>query len=221
MGSEQQFFNPVLENEKTSILQYIQTTNAECVIKVFDSFWKTQFLKTKSGHIQILKKNFTEMKNEKIIVSFESVGDHFFFESVIEKSENQLVVGIPEKIFKLQRRNDFRVTIPSNIKPIVKILKSPELKVEIRDMSLGGCKLAIKTEFKLDFAVNTEIEIHLKIMEFEEKRMYAEVKFVDFIENAKTFILGIKFVELNSDQTTLMRNTLLQIDRILRQKSQD
>ena len=60
-----------------------------------------------------------------------------------------------------------------------------------------------------------------RIAYFEEKKMYAEVKFVDFIENAKTFILGIKFVELNSDQTTLMRNTLLQIDRILRQKSQD
>jgi c-di-GMP-binding flagellar brake protein YcgR len=221
MSTEQQFFNPILESEKISILEYIQNNNAECVIKVFDSFWKTQFLKTNKGHIQILKKNFIELKNEKIIVSFESVGDQFFFESVIESSDTQLVVRIPEKIFKLQRRNDFRVTIPSNIKPIVKLKKYPDLKVEIRDMSLGGCKISIKTEFKLELDVNMEIEMQMKVLEFEENKLYAVIKFTDFIENAKTLILGLQFVDLNSDQTTLMRTTLLQIDRILRQKSQD
>lgn len=70
MSSEQQFFNPILESEKTSILEYIQSHNAECVIKVFDSFWKTQFLKTAKNNIQILKKNFIKLNNEKIIVSF-------------------------------------------------------------------------------------------------------------------------------------------------------
>lgn len=221
MSTEQQFFNPILENEKISILEYIQNNNAECVIKVFDSYWKTQFLKTNKSHIQILKKNFIELKNEKIIVSFESVGDQFFFESVIESSETQLVVRIPEKIFKLQRRNDFRVTIPSNIKPIVKLKKYPDMKVEIRDMSLGGCKISIKTEFKLELDINTEIEMQMKVLEFEENKLYAIIKFTDFIENAKTLILGLQFVDLNSDQTSSMRTTLLQIDRILRQKSQD
>lgn len=221
MSTEQQFFNPILENEKISILEYIQNNNAECVIKVFDSYWKTQFLKTKKNQIQILKKNFIQLKNEKVIVSFESVGDQFFFESVIESSDTQLVVRIPEKIFKLQRRNDFRVTIPSNIKPVVKLKKYPDMKVEIRDMSLGGCKISIKTEFKLELDVNMEIEMQMKVLEFEENKLYAVIKFTDFIENAKTLILGLQFVDLNSDQTTLMRTTLLQIDRILRQKSQD
>lgn len=221
MSTEQQFFNPILENEKISILEYIQNNNAECVIKVFDSYWKTQFLKTKKNQIQILKKNFIQLKNEKVIVSFESVGDQFFFESVIESSDTQLVVRIPEKIFKLQRRNDFRVTIPSNIKPVVKLKKYPDMKVEIRDMSLGGCKISIKTEFKLELDVNMEIEMQMKVLEFEENKLFAIIKFTDFIENAKTLILGLQFVDLNSDQTTLMRTTLLQIDRILRQKSQD
>lgn len=221
MSVEQQFFNAILEPERISILQYIQNNNAECVIKVFDSYWKTQFLKTNKNNIQIVKKNFIELKNEKIIVSFESVGDQFFFESVIESSDTQLVVRIPEKIFKLQRRNDFRVTIPSNIKPIVKLKKYPDMKVEIRDMSLGGCKISIKTEFKLELEINSEIEMQMKIMDFEENKLFAVIKFTDFIENAKTLILGLQFVDLNSDQTTLMRTTLLQIDRILRQKSQD
>jgi c-di-GMP-binding flagellar brake protein YcgR len=220
MSVEQQFFNAVLEPERISILHYIQNNNAECVIKVFDSYWKTQFLKTNTDKIQIVKKNFIELKNEKIIVSFESVGDQFFFESVIESSDTQLVIRIPEKIFKMQRRNDFRVTIPSNIKPIVKLKKYPDMKVEIRDISLGGCKISIKTEFKLELEINSEIEMQLKIMDFEENKLYALIKFTDFIENAKTLTLGLQFVDLNSDQITLMRTTLLQIDRILRQKSQ-
>jgi len=103
----------------------------------------------------------------------------------------------------------------------VKLKKYPDMKVEIRDMSLGGCKISIKTEFKLELEINTEIEMQLKVMGFEENKLYAIIKFTDFIENAKTLILGLQFVDLNSDQTTLMRTTLLQIDRILRQKSQD
>ncbi len=221
MSDEKQFFNPILENEKISILEYIRSNNAECVIKVFDSHWKTQFLKTAKNNIQVLKKNFTKLDNEKVIVSFESVGDQFFFESVIESSETQIIIKTPEKIFKLQRRNDFRVTIPSTLKPILKLKKYPDLKTEIRDMSLGGCKIAIKTEFKLDLTLNTEVELQIKVLDFEEKKLYAQIKFVDFIADAKTQILGLQFTELTSDQTTLMRTTLLQIDRILRQKSND
>lgn len=221
MSDEKQFFNPILENEKISILEYIRSNNAECVIKVFDSHWKTQFLKTAKNNIQVLKKNFTKLDNEKVIVSFESVGDQFFFESVIESSETQIIIKTPEKIFKLQRRNDFRVTIPSTLKPILKLKKYPDLKAEIRDMSLGGCKIAIKTEFKLDLTLNTEVELQIKVLDFEEKKLYAQIKFVDFIADAKTQILGLQFTELTSDQTTLMRTTLLQIDRILRQKSND
>lgn len=221
MSLEKQFFNPVLENEKKSILEFIQKNNSDCVIKVFDSFWKTQFLKTSKNNIQILKKNFIKLDNEKIIVSFESVGDQYFFESKIEDSESHITVDIPDQIFKLQRRNDFRVTIPPTIQPIIKLKKYPELKTEIRDMSLGGCKIAIRTEYKLDLKLDSEIELQLKVLEFEEDKLYADIKFVEFIENAKTMIVGLKFLELDAAQTSLMRNTLLQIDRILRQKSQD
>lgn len=221
MSDEQQFFNPILENDKISILEFIRNSNTECVIKVFDSFWKTQFIKTTKNNIQVVKKNFIKLNNEKVIVSFESVGDQFFFESVIENSDTHLVIRMPEQVFKLQRRNDFRVTIPASIKPIVKLKKYPDLKLEIRDLSLGGCKIAIKTEFKLDFAVNSEIEMQIKILEFEESKIYVDIKFVDFIADAKTLILGLQFKEFTSDQTTAVRTTLLQIDRILRQKSQD
>lgn len=221
MSSEPQFFNPILENERISIIDYIQKNNIECVIKIFDSFWKTQFLKTTSQHIHVVKKNFIELKNQKVIVSFESVGDQFFFESVVEDSESQIIIKVPEKIFKLQRRNDFRVIIPSNIKPTIKLKKYPELKTELRDLSLGGCKIALKTEFKLDLPINSELEMELKVLEFEENKIYTQVKFIDYIETAKTMILGLQFLEFDSDQTSLMRNTLLQIDRILRQKPQD
>jgi c-di-GMP-binding flagellar brake protein YcgR len=219
--SAQQFFNPLLETEKNNILDYIQKNNIECVVKIFDSYYRTQFLKTNKNNILISKKNLFKITTEKILVSFDSVGDQFFFESTVTGEESILQVETPDQIFKLQRRNDFRVTIPSHIRPIIKIKKYPELKTEIRDMSLGGCKITLKTEFKLDLNLDQDSEIHIKVLNFEEKNFGVVIKFVDFVADAKTMMLGLQFKELNSDQTSLMRNTLLQIDRMLRNRTQD
>ena len=219
--SEQQFFNTILEHEQRNIIEYIQKNNIECVIKIYDSVIKTQFLKTYKNEILVFKKNTFQIVNEKIIVSFESVGEQFFFISTADSVESKLVIKIPEEFFKLQRRNDFRVIMPSNLKPIIKFRPYPELKTEIRDMSLGGCKIALKTEFKLDLNLEYETDIHIKVLEFEEKNLAVTIKFIDHIIDAKTTIIGLKFTDFSSEQTALMRNTLLQIDRILRHKSDD
>jgi c-di-GMP-binding flagellar brake protein YcgR len=219
--SEQQFFNAILGHEKKGITDYIQKNNIPCIIKLYDSVLKTQFLKTLKNEFLIFKNNSFPIINEKITVSFESVGEQFFFESVATSAETKLVVQIPEKIYKLQRRNDFRVAMPMNIQPIIKFKPYPDLRTEIRDMSLGGCKLAIKSASKLDLVIDQRTEMHIKVLQFEEKQLPVTIKFIDYLADAKTTVLGIKFSDFSSEQTALMRNTLLQLDRILRQKSQD
>ena len=132
--SAQQFFNLILENEKNSILDYIQKNNLECVVKIFDTYYRTQFLKTNKNNILISKKKLFKVNNEKILVSFESVGDQFFFESTaVVVDESILQLEIPGQIFKLQRRNDFRVKMPNQIRPLIKIKNYPELKTEIHE----------------------------------------------------------------------------------------
>ncbi len=223
---EKQFFNTISDSEKSSLISYIQENNVECTFKIDDTYSKSYFLKSEKNSIQIFKKKSFPIDSEKIVVTFESIGDLFFFESIAkttsDESDNQkLLIDLPNQIYKLQRRNDFRVTIPSHLRPVIKIKNYPDLKIEIRDLSLGGCKLSVQTEFKLDLTLDSETEINLKILDFDEKNLNVIIKFLDHIQDAKTMILGLQFIELNSEQTALMRNTLLQLDRLLRHKSGD
>ncbi len=219
--AEQQFFNPLTDDESSEIIDYIQNNNIACTIRIYDNYINTQFLKNQMMNIAVYKKNTFAITSEKIIVTFESVGDQFFFESVASSEESSLIISLPEKIFKLQRRNDFRVAIPSSIRPVIKLRNYPELKTEIRDMSLGGCKIALRTEFKLDLNLNQECTIEIKVLDFDEKNLPVVIKFIDFVQENKTTLIGLQFVSFNSEQTALMRNTLLQIDRLLRHKTQD
>lgn len=217
----EQFFNVILQNEQESIIDYVQKNNIECVIKIFDSYWKTQFMKTAKNNLIIQKKNNFKISAEKVIVYFESVGDQYFFETIADGEDSRLTLKLPESIFKLQRRNDFRVTIPGSIQPTIKLKNYPELKTELRDLSLGGCKVSLRTEFKLDATLDSEIRIQMKILDFDEKDLPVIIKFSEHNENTKTMILGLQFLELDSEQTSIMRNTILQIDRKLRGKTTD
>ena len=223
--SEKQFFNILLDYEKNNLISYIQKNNIECSFKIYDTYIRSQFLKTQKNEIQVFKKNTFKISSEKIIVTFESVGDQYFFESTAysaeENTDSKLFIEVPAAIYKLQRRNDFRVSIPSHLKPLIKLKDYPELKAEIRDLSLGGCRIALKTDFKLDLQLDYETQIHIKILDFEEKNLHIHIKFIDHIVDAKTTVLGLQFSTLDSDQSATMRNTLLQIDRMLRHKTEN
>ena len=132
-----------------------------------------------------------------------------------------MVIALPEKIFKLQRRNDFRLTMPNNIQPIIKLKNYPELKAEVKDLSMGGCKITFKTDVDLILDLDSNTAIHIKILEFEEKNLPVTIKFIERRPDSKTVTIGLQFIDSNAERITLMRSTLLQLDRILRNKAQD
>ena len=162
-----------------------------------------------------------KVTNEKIVVQFEHKADQYFFNSKATSHEDYFEIEIPEKIYKIQRRNDFRVTIPYSISPILKIKKIPDLKAEIIDISLGGIKFNIKTQLPLDLKKEEQLNIQIKIMDFEEADIGIIIKFLQFNAAENRLTVGCQFAELDLDQTSTLRNTLIQIDRILRGKTED
>jgi hypothetical protein len=227
--NEKQYFNKISASEASSLILHIQKNNTPCICKIFDNSTKTFFLKNNKFEIQIFKKSKISVKNEKVIVSFEALGDYFFFETVATSIdpyiENEigciLVMSQSVDIYKLQRRNDFRVPILNHLKQNTRLKNHSDFKTELRDLSLGGCKIAITTNSKLNITIDTETELYLSILDFEEKDLSVSIKFIDYSLESKIALIGLKFLELNSDQTTMLRNTLLQLDRMARNKSND
>ncbi len=219
--SEAEFFNVISDPEKDAIIDFIQKNTIECVIKIYDSYWRTEFVSTDQKFICVEKKNNFKISDEKIIINFEANSDYYFFKSTVTSDDSKLVIALPEKIFKLQRRNDFRLTMPNNIQPIIKLKNYPELKAEVKDLSMGGCKITFKTDVDLILDLDSNTAIHIKILEFEEKNLPVTIKFIERRPDSKTVTIGLQFIDSNTERITLMRSTLLQLDRILRNKAQD
>lgn len=216
---EKQFFNPLTEDEKNDLLSFIRKHAIECTFKVFDSYWKSQFIKTSILELKINKTNRLNFQNEKITVLFEMQNDHYFFKTVGSSKDDMITLEIPEQVFKLQRRNDFRVSIPSSLSPSLSLREYPDLKTHLEDLSLGGCKIKIKTKYSLDMKLDQMVFLKLKIIDFEQERMPCTIKFMDFQKDYSSLILGLQFNNLESEQIIILRNTLIQIDRILRGKT--
>lgn len=219
--SQSQFFNPISDLEKSDILSSVCRQKKLCIVKLLDRFYKVHFIKKNDQFIFIEKTNLFKVTQEKVIIQFEHQGDQYFFQSIASSNEDFFEVQPPEKMFKIQRRNDFRVTIPGAIRPELSLLTYPDLKTELVDISLGGIKLIIKTQFALEIVIDQLLSIRIKVMDFEESDLKVVVKFSQFNAKDKILTLGCQFNELDVTQTSTLRNTLIQIDRILRGKSDD
>ena len=217
--AEKQFFNPLSEEEKTDLLSFIKNHPVVCTFKVFDSYWKSQFIKTAKLDLKIHKTNRINFQNEKVTLIFEMQNDHYLFKTSASTAVDEIHLETPTEIFKLQRRNDFRVSMPSSLSPVVVLREYPDLKIKLEDLSLGGCKIKIKTQYALDIKIDQLVFLKLKIIDYEQERIECTVKFSDFQKEYSTLILGLQFNNLDFEQTIILRNTLIQIDRILRGKT--
>lgn len=219
--AEKKFFNPLSDIEKADVLSFVNTHTMACTFKIYDSYWKSQFIKTANQSLKIYKTNRIQFQNEKIIILFEMQNDQFFFQTSGSSVNDEIHLKNPEEVFKLQRRNDFRVSIPASVTPIIVLKEYPDLKIHLEDLSLGGCKMKIKTQFALDLKIDQTVFLKLKIIDFEQDRLECTVKFNDFQKEYSSLILGLQFNNLDTEQTVILRNTLIQIDRILRGKGSE
>lgn len=219
--SSDQFFNPIDKHDIQDILSKAIRANTICNVKILDQFYRLLIVKLNSDHILIEKKSFFKIKSEKIVVQFHYKDDQYVFSTTATSDEDFFKVQIPEKIFKIQRRNDFRLRIPDQISPLVKLKSYPELKVKLIDLSLGGCRLSVKTMFPLNFKMSQDIELSLKVMDFEEPHIITKLKFQNHSKDLQETILGLQFENIDLEQAAQIRGVLIQIDRILRGKTDD
>lgn len=221
-GNNTQYFVPIDQLQFDEIIEVLSTRNIEVAVKMYDLHARSSFVTPiKPRTLAITKKVPYNYERLEILCSFEVKNDRYFFKTRGSSEDNVFVLNYPDEICKLQRRNDFRVTVPHTVSQKVEIEGKRDLKIEVRDLSLGGCQIAIRLPKALEIPPDKFMRLSLQVLDFEEPKLDCEIRFSKYIEETKTALVGLKFIDLPSDQTTSLQNTLIQIDRILRGKNQD
>lgn len=211
------YFTPLDSKDYKDMIRFLSENNIDVTFKVYDIHSKSSFVQVDGAELAIFKKYQYDYETTNIYCTFVNNGEPHFFRAKMSTSDNYYLVKFPEKIYKIQRRSNFRVDVPPKLKHEIKLLDYPKLEAQIRDISLGGCKIAIKTTQVIeDLKLEKDIRIWLQLLDFGGVTIDATIAFSKFIPEANNQLLGLKFSTMEPDQLSTLHKTLIQIDRIAR-----
>ncbi len=213
------FYTPVSNLDFIEIYQHIKTNKMAVAYKIFDQHSKSIFLPISGEKLCIAKTLPHKYNKEEIICCFDYNGETHLFKSTVTNDETNYLVDRPAEICKMQRRDNFRVNVPTSLKHLFKITREPSLKCEIRDISLGGCKISINSTFPLGYKIGDDITCLMGLLDFDQLTLKSEIVFSEYINENKTQIYGLKFTDLDSETTSVLQTTLVRVDRIIRGKN--
>ena len=223
--SSKQFYQRVNGLDLKDLVDFIDHSQAQLIIKISNQFVKTNVNHIKNGkHFSIFKFHTFEFSNEPITCCFQSRDEIYFFYSHLNSLKVEYTIDIPEEIFQLQRRNDFRVSMPiglphtCTIKHINGIAK--DIQVDLRDLSLGGCQVSAPA-FKVEIKADDEFEMYLKIDRFEFPKIRLKARHCKTITEQDSVLIGASFIDLDGEYLTDMRALLMFLDRKARGKDEN
>lgn len=225
MKNELNFYTLLDLPSTKETVEFLVHNQSEVTFKINSLHLKTKILSQKNmQQFSVYKFNFVQYTQEAVTCSFEISAEKYFFKSHVSTVATDLLLTIPTEIFKLQRRNDFRVSVPASIPytcEIIGIKSTPvKLKAELRDLSLGGCLLSVKIN-GTSFQDGDELYLKLKLNSFDWDRIHCSSKRVVSKELDSKLSVGLKFLETSAAFATDLQSLLVQLDRIHRGKSYD
>lgn len=212
------YFTSIDKNAYQDIISYISNSNVEVTFKIYDLYTKSSFIKVDGAELAIFKKYPYDYETAYVLCSFLCGGEPHFFRAKMTTSDKYYLLNYPEKIYKIQRRANFRFNVPVGLSHEFKILDQPSFKCELRDISLGGCKVAVRTTTELNFPLESDIRIWIKLLEFGDVTLDATVAFTRFFQSNNSQIIGIKFGQIEANLLSDLHQTLIQVDRLSRSK---
>lgn len=218
------FFKILDQASKAEVIAFVDHNKTEFTLKILDQFVKTKVLyKKNETHLSLDKFGFYEFSNESAICSFQIGSEKYLFKSRLSSTTSDYVLEIPADIYQLQRRNHYRVLMPAGQIHTCEIQTTSEpqpikIKAEVRNMSLGGCKLSIEGRLA-DLKQNDKAFISLKVDKYELQQVPFIVKRVRYLEKIDLSLMATSFDQPEIEALTELQSLLMFIDRIGRGKS--
>lgn len=129
-------------------------------------------------------------KDHPAIVTFTLSGDKYFFQANCKTVAGELVFDFPFDIFQLQRRQSYRLKIPSSYRAQVAVVnlnnRSTNILSTMQDLSTGGCRFVVKLE-DAHFKIDDHLEIFMHFKDRDSLHCKGEVRYVNGT------VVGIEF----------------------------
>lgn len=210
------YFTPLNEKAHKNIVRYLSEKNVDVTFKVYDIHSKSSFVHVDGAELAIFKKYNYDYETTNIYCTFSYEHEPYFFRAKMSTSDNYYLIRYPEKIYKIQRRANFRFNVPAGLSHEFKLMDFPDLACTLRDVSLGGCKVAIKTTSDIGLKLEQDIRIAIRLLDFGAVTIDATVAFTRFFADNGMQLVGLKFGDIESEQINELHKTLMQVDRLSR-----
>lgn len=222
MTAFQDFYNLVDPEDQQHILNVLLKNKAELAIKINDIHRRAKIIgKHGTNAFLISKLGVVNFKNERVSGSFELERKKYFFKTSLTTTPDGPTVQIPTELFQLQRRDNFRVTVPIGVPYRAEIQsingKKTFVKVEIRDVSLGGCLIVFKKE-KVEIEKKDELQLNIKMLDLDKELIVCTAKHVVMLADDTKVQIGLNFTDPEGDFLTDLQSLLIHLDRIHRGK---
>ena len=152
------------------------------------------------------------LKNgEEFLGHFFLGGEKYYFQANAKVSKDQYSIPLPEELYHLQRRQNYRVKVPEGYGAFYDIFsvngKEQNMKGQVIDISSQGCRIIYKTKTPV-MQLGDKVIGHLRIKDATPLELKGEVRHFKLDEGphpAQTF--GIEFTPINP----IMENKLFAI----------
>lgn len=218
------FYHKVSQLDLKELVEFLNHNQTELTIKINRQYVKADVTHIKNDkYLSVLKFHDFDFSNEPVLCSFSFKDELYFFNSYLNNSKVEYLIDIPGEIYQLQRRNDFRVSMPIGLSHectinYVRGLQK-NVKAEVRDLSMGGCQLSVAA-YQLEISQDDEFDMTLKVDRFEFARLDLVAKHVKVIKEQDTLLIGCSFTDLTGESSTDMQALLMFLDRKSRGKSE-
>lgn len=212
------FFTPVSSDLYQEIMDNLRKNNVPVVFKLANAHAKSNFVPVEDAELGIIRKFDSDLVDTPIMCSFTYSNNKYFFKSKATSTDVYFFLNFPEKIYKIQRRNNFRLSVPNFLDHKINIIEFPSLESRLIDISLGGCRLEISTQNELELIDETDITIEINILHSEIKDLVATIVFNQFSPELQKQTVGLQFGQISADQTAHLHTTLIQVDRAVRHR---
>lgn len=221
--SEASFFNKISQVSLNELVDFLGHNQTEIVLKIAGQYIKTNVNTTKGQqNLSLLKFSPYDFSNEPVTCLFSVKEEVYFFTSYLTSTNSDYTIESPEAIFQLQRRSDYRASIPVGHMYVCEVRsingQTTKIKAEMRDISLGGCQLSINKS-PVEFKKDDEVEINLVLNRFEFPSLLMIAKHVKKVEGQSNTLVGASFAELNGATLSELQAMLMYLDRVHRGKT--
>lgn len=220
------FYKLVEPNLRNEILNSFIKENIEIVLKIDHSHFRTKIASKRSETEFLLTRHLAEkFKNEAISGTFEYKRNKYFIKTILNSNLDGVIISVPTEVFLLQRRNNFRMVIPIGVKYVAELQtingRRVKEKVEIRDISLGGCQFVCKKNANTKIQTGDDIQIKIQMLDLDKELIAAEARHVMALQSDTKLQVGINFIEPDGEFLTKLQNLLMHLDRVHRGKKYD